>query len=111
MMLYLIHFDRPFGHARHYLGWTLDSDVSLAKRIRTHRAGRGSKLMRSVTKSGIPWRVVVTFHGDRSAESRLKSHGRHTRLCPVCCQAKGVKPYCPSFVEVASANGYTEVPE
>ena len=34
-VVYLIHFDEPFQHARHYLGYTKNLDTRLA----AHRAG------------------------------------------------------------------------
>lgn len=46
---YLIHFERPYRHARHYLGWTVDLEARLAK----HRAGNGARLLRVATAAGI----------------------------------------------------------
>lgn len=80
-IVYLIHFDRPFGHARHYLGWTRTRNFEA--RIAHHRAGTGSNLMRHVTAAGIGWRVIRTWHGTRSDERRLKGHSS-TRYCPAC---------------------------
>jgi len=37
-LIYLLHFDRSYRHARHYLGYTEDIEARLA----AHRAGRGS---------------------------------------------------------------------
>jgi predicted GIY-YIG superfamily endonuclease len=37
-VVYLLHFDRPYKRARHYLGFAED----LERRLELHRAGRGS---------------------------------------------------------------------
>lgn len=44
--IYLIHFVRPYKHAKHYLGWTQD----LSARLTAHRTGNGSRLMAVVTR-------------------------------------------------------------
>jgi hypothetical protein len=38
--VYLLHFDRPYKHARHYLGWT----ANLQARLDSHRAGHGARI-------------------------------------------------------------------
>ena len=78
--IYLIHFSRPFGHARHYLGWT----SNLAARLAHHRAGTGSALMRAVRADGISWELARTWTGDRHRERQLKGQGGRARLCPLC---------------------------
>ena len=78
--IYLIHFDRPFRHARHYLGWS----SNFTRRLGHHRRGTGANLLKHVNAAGIGWRVVRTWTGDRHLERRLKSQGGHARLCPVC---------------------------
>jgi hypothetical protein len=40
--VYLLHFDTPYRHARHYLEYAADLDVRLAQ----HRAGRGARRRR-----------------------------------------------------------------
>jgi predicted GIY-YIG superfamily endonuclease len=78
--VYLIHFDRPFGHAQHYLGWALD----LPTRIKHHRRSTGSRLLAVVNEAGIGWRVVRTWQGGRDVEARKKKQGGRARHCPVC---------------------------
>jgi hypothetical protein len=78
-VVYLICFDRPFSHAKHYMGWT----QNLGVRLLLHRAGRGARLMDAVTQAGIDWKVVAIYYGDRNEERRMKNHG-HGRRCPVC---------------------------
>lgn len=82
-ILYLICFERPFGHARHYLGYTKDQE-SFPLRIQHHRRGTGANLLRHVNLAGIAWNVVRTWpDGDQTMERRLKGHSS-TRLCPKC---------------------------
>lgn len=78
--IYLLHFDRPYKHARHYLGWTRD----LPARIARHFSGHGSKLMRAVQRAGIGAKVVRTWPGDRHLERALKNRKNGCRLCPEC---------------------------
>jgi len=82
--VYLLHFDRPYKHARHYLGWTVD----LRTRMADHAAGRGSRLLAVVTAAGIGWQLARTWVGDRARERQLKRQGGASRLCPCC----GVRP-------------------
>lgn len=82
--IYLIHFDRRYRHAGHYLGWA----KSLPKRMQHHRSGTGARLLAVVNDQGIPWDVVRTWEGDRNRERQLKKQGGASRLCPVCKQQK-----------------------
>lgn len=83
MTVYLIHFDRPYKHARHYLGSAKD----LNARIEEHRAGRGARLIRVIQQAGITWRVARTWEGGRLLEYCLKARKNGPRLCPLCWQA------------------------
>lgn len=83
-MVYLIHFDRPFGHAKHYIGFSSGPE-SVKKRLQHHAKGSGSKIMRAVSSSGIGWRVVrVWWNEGRSFERKLKNRGGAARCCPIC---------------------------
>jgi hypothetical protein len=79
---YLLCFDAPFGHARHYLGWA--SPGNLHRRLGHHGTEAGANLMWHVAKAGIGWQLVRTWPGDRHLERRLKIRGGHARLCPAC---------------------------
>lgn len=86
--MYLVCFDRPFRHARHYLGYVStagrDPQEALESRLGYHRKGRGSRLLKAVTEAGIDWEVVRTWpEGSQTHERRLKGHSS-TRLCPTC---------------------------
>ena len=47
--VYLLHFDQPYKHARHYIGWTND----LAARVELHANGGGARLMAVVSEANI----------------------------------------------------------
>jgi predicted GIY-YIG superfamily endonuclease len=79
--VYLIHFRKPYRHARHYLGFTENLD----KRITDHLCGMGARLMEVVTNAGIEWLLARTWQGDRKLERRLKGWHNAKLLCPMCC--------------------------
>lgn len=78
--VYLLHFDRPLHHARHYLGSTRD----LAQRMADHQDGRGANLTGIIRNLGIGWTLVRVWHGGRQKERRLKRQKHGPRLCPIC---------------------------
>lgn len=83
--VYLLHFDAPFGHARHYTGWT----PSLVDRLAKHAAGHGARLTQVVKDAGIGWQLARTWPGTtRTFERRLKNQGGASRRCPAC----GIRP-------------------
>ncbi|MGH3525757.1 MAG: hypothetical protein ACRDQ6_00400 [Pseudonocardiaceae bacterium] len=82
--VYLLHFDRRYRHAGHYLGWTVDLPARLAE----HAAGRGARLLAVVHEAGISWQLARTWVGPRGRERQLKRQGGASRCCPLC----GVRP-------------------
>ncbi len=78
--VYLIHFERPYRHAAHYLGWS----ERLEERLAEHRAGRGARLMEVVAEAHIDWTVARTWDGTRARERQLNKQGGRSRLCPLC---------------------------
>lgn len=79
--LYLLHFSRPLSHARHYLGWTRRT---ARERVKDHRSGKGSPLVKAVLVAGIEIRLVRTWQGDRRLEREFKNRKNLGRLCPLC---------------------------
>lgn len=80
-MLYLIHADRKYFHAQHYLGFTNNLD----RRLDDHILGNGARLVEVYNEHGIHWRVVRVWpEGSRTDERRLKQQKHGPRLCPVC---------------------------
>ena len=78
--IYLLHFEQPYKHARHYTGWAIDLDSRLA----LHSAGRGARLLEVVAAAGIGWLLAATWQGDRHAERKLKDRHGASRYCPIC---------------------------
>jgi predicted GIY-YIG superfamily endonuclease len=82
-VIYLLHFDRPYKHARHYTGWTDDLDARLAR----HARGDGARLLAVAYAAGIRWELARTWPGPRALERRIKRRGSAARHCPLCRQA------------------------
>lgn len=81
--VYVIHFDTPFHHAQHYVGWTQEPNIE--RRMDRHFKGAGARIMRAVSAEGITWSVVRVFHNvDRHFERWLKDQKRTGDFCPVC---------------------------
>jgi hypothetical protein len=80
-IVYLLHFDRSYRHARHYIGFTQNLDQRLAD----HRAGRGSPLIAAAIADGIDFQLAAMWEGDRHDERRLhRQKNTRARLCPIC---------------------------
>ena len=83
-MVYLLHFDRRYRHAGHYIGFA-KSEHTLPRRIEHHRTGTGARLTQVVSAAGITFDVVRTWpDADRTFERRLKDQKHGPRLCPKC---------------------------
>lgn len=80
--VYLLHLERPFGHAAHYTGWTNDLDA----RLQAHEDGNGARLMEHVANADIGFELARTWAGDRTRERQIKRQGGATRRCPICKQ-------------------------
>lgn len=78
--IYLLHFMRPFGHARHYLGW---SD-NLSARLDRHASGNGARLLAAAYAVGVRWRLARVWEGPRARERQIKRQGGLSRSCPLC---------------------------
>lgn len=85
--VYLIHFDSPYYHARHYIGYTTD----LARRLDDHRSGNGARLIEVITNAGITWRLARTWpDAGRDFERHLKrTYKNAPKLCPLCRAGEG----------------------
>jgi hypothetical protein len=86
--VYLLHFDAPYKHAKHYLGYTADLDA----RLRDHRSGNGARLMAVIMDAGITFRVARLWKGGRDLERKLKNQkNAGARLCPLCAAERATK--------------------
>lgn len=79
-VVYLLHFEHPYKHARHYIGWTND----LLGRLAAHYNGSGAHLLTVITEAGIRWTLVRTWTGTRAFERELKNRKEAPVLCPIC---------------------------
>ena len=84
MTVYLLHFARPYAHAKHYIGVA----TNLERRLHQHRKGCGARLMEVLALAGIDFTLARTWKGDRRRERQLKKQGGASRLCPLCKQTK-----------------------
>lgn len=78
--VYLIHFDPPYRHARHYLG----SCADLAPRLWAHQHGQGARLTQVAVGAGCALVLARTWEGGRQLERRLKRRHNAPQLCPIC---------------------------
>lgn len=86
-MIYLIHFEKKYKRAQHYIGYAED----IQKRIDRHNAGNGARLLKAVKKSGICFGVVRTWDESREFERRLKSRKKAWEFCPICNEKSWMK--------------------
>ena len=77
-VIYMLHFHRPYKHARHYIGWTDD----LLDRLDRHAAGRGARLVAVIWHAGIGFTLVRICEGTRRTERAIKNAGGQVRYCP-----------------------------
>lgn len=81
--VYLLHFDPPWQHCKHYLGWSPD----IGKRLEVHVAGRGARLIRQARTAGSKLILARVWENATPAdEHRMKGRGL-TELCPLCREA------------------------
>lgn len=86
--IYLLHFDVPHHHARHYMGATFD----LEARLTAHRQGRGSRLTRALCKGNATWKLGGLWEWTESIdqislwrlEKNFKSRHQGPAFCSIC---------------------------
>lgn len=86
--VYLLHFEPPYKHARHYTGYAAD----IAPRIEAHAHGQGARLTAVAVEAGCTLVLARVWpDGDRSLERRIKRRKEAPRLCPICQGAVGLQ--------------------
>jgi len=85
-VIYLLHFDRPYRHAKHYTGWTDD----LLHRLDTHAKGNGARLVAVIWQAGIGFTCVRVCEGTRRTERAIKNAGGAVRYCPSAPPIRGM---------------------
>jgi hypothetical protein len=93
--VYLLHFNRPYHHARHYVGFTLN----LRRRLVRHQAGKGSPLIEAACNSGIKVSVARVWH-NVTVRFERRVHNMHAKyLCPLCSGRQKVRPTRPRIAD------------
>ena len=84
--VYLLHFSKPYKHAKHYLGYVDGEDYQdILDRLEKHRNGTGAKLTKVVSEAGIQLELVRFWvNVDRNFERMLKNRKNGPKLCPFC---------------------------
>jgi predicted GIY-YIG superfamily endonuclease len=81
--VYVLHFDPPFQHAAHYIGFTEHEDV--ATRLGEHVSGRGSPLVKAAVRAGSRVEIAHVFvNGTRTFDRSLKNRADVCRWCRCC---------------------------
>jgi hypothetical protein len=84
-VVYLLCFDEPYHHARHYVGFCTSYE-GVESRLHYHECGKGSRLLAAVSKAGIKWSLVRLWKGTRKDERKLHKRGNAIQYCPRCQQ-------------------------
>lgn len=85
-LIYLLHFDEPLHHAKHYLG----STARLIGRLKEHACGDGARLTQVLHEQHKGWIVAALFQpitaGDniRQLELATKRRKNSVKYCPIC---------------------------
>lgn len=84
MPVYVLHFDPPYKHARHYIGFVKDKH-RIRERICEHLSGQGSPLIKAALAAQ---HQISLAHFWRSAprtfETRLKRRADTPAWCRSC---------------------------
>jgi hypothetical protein len=85
--IYLLHFSRPYKHAKHYLGSAVNAQV----RFEEHKSGSCDvNLLRIAKAAGIDFVIAKVWPGDRNKERHMKGRGL-SALCPICRETNNNK--------------------
>lgn len=80
--VYLLHFNPPYKHAKHYIGFAKDSAI---ERIKMHRRGVGARLTQVAVENGITLEIAKIWkRKGRKFERELKNKKCAGRFCPMC---------------------------
>lgn len=93
--VYLLHFDNPFSHARHYTGMA----KNIRKRVNKHADGKsGVGLMNAIKKANIGFQLARIWECDDikqayMLEHKLKRAGGKSKYCPLCTSTpRNIRP-------------------
>lgn len=88
--LYVLHFDKPYKHAKHYTGIA----KNVLKRIALHKNGTGARLTQVLKENEISFRYNIikefpNFSEAHAYEKYLKTKIKKPQnYCPICKEEK-----------------------
>lgn len=107
--IYVLHFETPLSHARHYVGCT----TKIEKRLSAHAVGAGSRLTRELRRQGIAWHLASLFCCSRQQmrriERKIKNCHGGGRYCETCqgnylIRPEGTTPYPVAALPFATSS-------
>jgi predicted GIY-YIG superfamily endonuclease len=119
---YVIHFEKPLAHARHYTGWAEDLQARMADHF---GHSNQAKLIRAVQRAGISYRLAAYWSPLTLHQERLIKRRKCTpRFCPACrpdllevnsgekalIRVRGVSPLDGSVITDATGTAYLYAP-
>jgi hypothetical protein len=82
-MVFLLHFDPPYRHARHRYVSALDR-ATLDRQLAAVHNGGGNGLLFAAKANGVAIEVVRSWDGGRCRAQQLRKCGSAARACPTC---------------------------
>lgn len=85
--LYLLHFDPPYRHARHYLGYAVGTGrgASYARAQARGKALGAHELVMAAQANLCEISVVDVLVGEgRATQRRMRANGSLSRFCSIC---------------------------
>jgi len=87
MPLYLLHLEPGYKHAKHYLGFTEERDVT--RRVNEHLAcgAKASPLIKAALQAGCRVTIARTWTDEmatRTRERQIKNTRHVPDYCPIC---------------------------
>jgi hypothetical protein len=86
-MIYVLHFERPYHHARHYVGFAEHDVENRVREQLTSTGRRPSPLVRAVVAAGIGVVLAAVIEGTREDERKIKRGAKTSSVCPHCREA------------------------
>lgn len=82
-VIYLLHFEQPIGHCRHYIGRSTLGNIEA--RLARHSAGHAARLTSIAAAKGIGFVLGnLWITPDREAERTFKTRWPSKKLCTTC---------------------------
>lgn len=89
-MVYLLHFDRGYKHARHYIGATSSPDA--ARQLANGEVPPFNvPLLTAARLDGVTFTVARTWPGDEVEAAKLRAQGGAARLCRCCANERRIE--------------------